>query len=424
MSKSQRKDPSKSTRATARTAPAAAAAFCMPSPEASRMKLMPAYLASRINAQNDALRARGVDLIDLGMGNPVDPVASNVIEMLKHTLDDPANHRYAPSGGISPLKEAFARHYHRHFGVELDPVKEIIVSLGSKEAFSHLCLSILGQHDSCIIPTPAYTPHMFAPQIAGAHVHGIFLHAEDSGQQLLSDLKRVLTSIRPRAKFVIMNFPHNPTARTVDLAFYEEIISLAHHYKFWVLNDLAYGHTCFEGYKAPSILQAKNAKDVAVEMFTMSKPYSMAGWRIGFLSGNVQLMECLSRIKPYYDYGHFQCLQLAAAVALDTGDDYITRQASIYQKRRDVLLQGLGKNGWGKPVKQHATMFSWQEIPAEYHSLGSVKFCELLSEKAGVSFFPGSGFGDEGEGFVRMALVETEARIAEACNRIGKFLNQ
>lgn len=394
----------------------------MPSLESERLRLMPVYLASRINAHNDALRARGVDVIDLGMGNPVDPVAKNVLEALKLAIDDPANHRYSPATGILPLKEAFARHYVRHFRVELDPTREVVCGIGSKETYSHLCLAILGPHDACVMPTPAYTPHLFAPQIANAHVVGIFMHEESPGPRLLADIKQSFETVRPRPKLMVLNFPHNPTARTVDLAFFEEVISMARHFKFWVLNDLAYGHTVFEEYRAPSLLQAKGAKDVAVEMFTMSKPYSMAGWRIGFLAGNAQLLDALARIKPYYDYGHCAALQLAAAVALDTGDEYIREQCRIYQRRRDVLLAGLAQNGWGRTIKQHATMFAWQPVPDLFHSMGSVEFCMKLAEDAGVSFFPGAGFGPEGEGSVRVALVATAERIQEACTRIGQFL--
>ena len=394
----------------------------MPGLEDGRLALLPNYLASRINAQNDALRGRGVDVIDLGMGNPVDPVAQNVTDALKVALDDPNNHRYAPATGIRALKDAFTRHYVRQFGVQFDPVRETIVSLGSKDAFSHLCLAILNTRDACVLPLPAYAPHLYAPQIAGAHVAGVLLEEENPGAKLIADIKKIFETLRPRPKFLILNFPHNPTAKTVDLPFFEEIVGLARSMKFWVLNDLAYGHSCFDNYRAPSILQVKGAKNVAVEMFTMSKPYSMAGWRIGFLAGNEKLIDALTRIKPYYDYGHFQALQIGAVVALDTGDEYIRTQAQIYQKRRDALLGGLEQNGWGRTVKNRATMFSWQAVPERFRAAGSVAFCSQLAEKAGVSFFPGAGFGEEGEGYVRMALVENEARIKEACTRIGTFL--
>lgn len=396
----------------------------MPSVNSPRMRLLPDYLASRINAHNDALRARGIDVIDMGMGNPVDPVAPNVVEKLKEALNDPACHRYAPATGIKPLKEAFARHYARHFNVALNPETEVVTSIGSKDAFSHLCMAILGPQDACVVPTPAYTPHYFVPQIAGAVVVGVFMDEEQPGTKLLADIRHVFEMVRPRPKFLVVNFPHNPTARTVELPFFEEIVDMARHFKFWVLNDLAYGHSCFDGYKAPSILQAKGAREVAVEMFTMSKPYSMAGWRVGFLAGNHLLIEALTKIKPYFDYGHFQAIQVASACALDTGDEYIKQQGLIYQKRRDVLLAGLETNGWGRTIKNRATMFTWQTLPEQFDSLSTREFCMKLSEHAGVSFFPGGGFGPEGEGFVRIALVETEARIKEACARIGKFLKQ
>lgn len=396
----------------------------MPAVASARMGLLPDYLATRINSFNDSLRAKGMDIIDLGMGNPVDAVAPNVVERLKEALNDPTCHRYAPTTGIQPLKDAFARHYQRHFNVELNPAKDVIASIGSKDAFSHLCMAILGAQDACVVPTPAYAPHYYAPQIAGAVVVGVFMDEEQPGEKLLGDIRQVFEMVRPRPKFLVLNFPHNPTARTVDLPFFEEIIKMARHYKFWVLNDLAYGHSCFDGYKAPSILQAKGAREVAVEMFTMSKPYSMAGWRVGFLAGNPLLVEALAKIKPYFDYGHFQAIQLAAVTALDTGDSYIRDQSMQYQKRRDTLLTGLEKNGWGRTIKNRATMFSWQPIPEKFKHLGTREFCMKLSENAGVSFFPGGGFGPEGEGFVRIALVETEARIATACERIGKFLKQ
>jgi alanine-synthesizing transaminase len=394
----------------------------MPAVNAARMNLLPNYLASRINALNDGLRAKGVDVIDLGMGNPVDPVAPNVVERLKEALNDPASHRYAPASGIRPLKEAIARHYERHFDVSLNPDRDTIVSIGSKDAFSHLCLAILGTQDCCVVPTPAYAPHYYAPQIAGAVVVGVFMDEEQPGQKLLADIRRVFETVRPRPKFLVLNFPHNPTARTVELPFFDEIVRMAQHYKFWVLNDLAYGHTNFDGYKSPSILQAKGARDVAVEMFTMSKPYNLAGWRVGFLSGNSQLVEALTKIKPYFDYGHFTAIQLAAVTALDTGDAFIRAQSERYQTRRDTLLQCLAENGWGRTIKNRATMFSWQTVPTQFKSMGSVAFCQHLAEETGVSFFPGAGFGSEGEGFVRIALVETEARITEACARIGKLL--
>lgn len=393
----------------------------MPPIDGGRLSLLPPYLASRINALNASLRAKGVDVIDLGMGNPVDAVADNIIDALKSALGKIENHRYSAATGIKPLREAFARHYARHYNVQLDADREVIMSIGSKDAFSHLCLAILGPHDACVLPTPAYPPHLYAPMISGAHVVGVLMSEETPGEKLLGDIRRVFETVRPRPKFLILNFPNNPTAKTVDLPFFEEAVSMARHYKFWLLNDMAYGHSCFDGYKAPSILQVKGARDVAVEMFTMSKPYSMAGWRVGFLAGNAGLVDAVTRIKPYFDYGHFAAVQQASIVALDDNDAEIVKQALVYQKRRDVLLSGLEKNGWGRTIKNRATMFSWQPVPEKFKTQ-SVEFCMKLAENTGVSFFPGGGFGQEGEGFVRIALVEPEARIAEACKRIGKFL--
>lgn len=395
-----------------------------PKPEAHRMGMLPPYLLGRINAFNDELRAKGVDVIDLGMGNPVDPVQPEVLDAMRESLKDVKNHRYSQAKGILPLKQAFARHYERNFGVELDANKEIIATIGSKEAFSHLCLSILGPNDACVVPTPAFTIHMYAPIIAGAHPVGVYMDEENPGEKLLADIKRVFETVRPRPKFLVLNFPHNPTAKTVDLGFYEEAVAMAKHYRFWLLNDFAYGHSCFDGYKAPSILEVKGAKDVAVETFTMSKPYNMAGWRVGFLAGNPHLVDCLARIKGYFDYGIFQCIQLAAVVALDQGDGFMKNQALVYQKRRDALLAGLEKNGWGRTIKNRATMFTWQRIPEKFRGMSSVDFSFKLAEETGVSFTPGGGFGEEGEGWLRMALVDTEARIAEACKRVGAFLKK
>ncbi|MCW8128796.1 MAG: aminotransferase class I/II-fold pyridoxal phosphate-dependent enzyme [Planctomycetota bacterium] len=416
--------PAPTTGASSTAAADAAVPAGFPRPEALRMGLLPPYLLGRINAHNDELRAKGVDVIDLGMGNPVDPVQPEVVQTMIDSLKEVKNHRYSQAKGILPLKQAFSRHYQRHYHVDLDPNKEVIATIGSKEAFSHLCLAILGPQDACVVPTPAFTIHMYAPIIAGANPIGVFMSEENPGAKLLGDIKRVFESVRPRPKFLVLNFPHNPTAKTVDLAFYEEAVAMAKHFRFWLLNDFAYGHSCFDGYKAPSILQVKGAKDVAVETFTMSKPYNMAGWRVGFLAGNPLLVDCLARIKGYFDYGIFQSIQLAAATALDEGDGLIKAQAALYQKRRDALLAGLEANGWGPTVKNRATMFTWQRLPEKFRHMNSVDFSFKLAAETGVSFTPGGGFGEEGEGCLRMALVDTEARIQEACKRVGAFLKK
>ena len=395
-----------------------------PQPDAHRMGLLPPYILNKINTLNETMRAQGVDVIDLGMGNPVEPIQDEVIAELKAQLDDPANHRYSKPRGIPPLKQAFARHYERHFNVTLDPEKEVIMSIGSKDALSHLCLAILGPSDFCAVPMPAYMIHRYAPILSGAHTFGIMMTEENPGPQLLKDIEKTFQTVTPKPKILILNFPHNPTGKTVELPFFEAVVDLARKYKFWVLNDFAYGHTCFDGYKAPSILQVKGAKEVAGESFTMSKPYSMAGWRIGFLAGNPLLVDLLGRIKTYFDYGHFQALQLAAVVALDKGDKYIKRQGLIYQGRRDALLSGLETAGWGRTIKNRAAMFTWQPLPKKLIEKGSLDFAFKLAEQEGVSLTPGAGFGPEGEGYVRMALVDTEARMKEAARRIGNFIKK
>ena len=393
-----------------------------PSPASHRMAQLPPYILAALNDLNDRLRAEGVDVIDFGMGNPIDPVMPEVIDEMKASLDEIPNHRYCYPRGIEELRNAFAQHYQRHFDVELDPAKEVLMSIGSKDALSHLCLAVLNPTDACVVPTPAYMIHRFAPILAGAHSIGVHIEEENPGAQLLADIQNVFERVYPTPKILILNFPHNPTAKTVSMDFYEEAVAMAKHYKFWLINDFAYGHTCFDGYKAPSLLQVKGAKDVAVETFTMSKPYNMAGWRLGFMSGNQQLVELLSRVKQYFDYGHFRCSQVAASVALTQGDDAIRKQAEIYNKRRDVLLNGLSEVGWGRTIKNRATMFTWQPLPEKCKDMSAMDFAQKLAESVGVSFSPGSGFGEEGEGYLRMALVEPEDRLREACKRVGEFL--
>jgi alanine-synthesizing transaminase len=409
-----------SRRVAARRAAATNEGF--PSPASHRMAQLPPYILAKLNDLNAELRAKGVDVIDFGMGNPIDPVMPEVISEMKESLDDVANHRYCYPRGIEPLRKAFAGHYQRHFHVHLDPEKEILMSIGSKDALSHLCLAVLNPTDACVVPTPAYMIHRFAPVLAGAHSIGVQIEEEHPGPQLLTDIQNVFERVYPTPKILILNFPHNPTAKIVTLDFYEEAVAMAKHFKFWLINDFAYGHTCFDGYKAPSILQVKGAKDVAVETFTMSKPYNMAGWRLGFMAGNAQLVELLGRVKQYFDYGHFRCVQVAAAVALEKGDEAIRKQADIYRRRRDVFLKGLQDAGWGRTIKNRATMFTWQPLPEACKDMGSMEFAMQVAEKVGVSFLPGAGFGEAGEGYLRMALVEPEDRLREACRRVKKFL--
>jgi alanine-synthesizing transaminase len=271
-------------------------------------------------------------------------------------------------------------------------------------------------------PVIARGSRRVAARRAAATNEGFPSPASHRMAQLLTDIQNVFERVYPTPKILILNFPHNPTAKIVTLDFYEEAVAMAKHFKFWLINDFAYGHTCFDGYKAPSILQVKGAKDVAVETFTMSKPYNMAGWRLGFMAGNAQLVELLGRVKQYFDYGHFRCVQVAAAVALEKGDEAIRKQADIYRRRRDVFLKGLQDAGWGRTIKNRATMFTWQPLPEACKDMGSMEFAMQVAEKVGVSFLPGAGFGEAGEGYLRMALVEPEDRLREACRRVKKFL--
>jgi alanine-synthesizing transaminase len=326
------------------------------------------------------------------MGNPADGVQEEVVEELRSSLKERKNHRYSAPRGILQLKEAFARHYARHFQVELNPKTEVLMSIGSKDALSHLCLAILNPNDSCVTPTPAYMIHRYAPVLAGAHTIGVEIEEEQPGVRLLNDIQELFERVYPRPKMLILNFPHNPTAKVVDLGFFEEAVALARHFKFFLLNDFAYGHTCFDGYQAPSLLQVKGAKE--------------------------------GRVKTYFDYGHFQCVQLAAAVALERGDAFIRKQAETYKRRLDVLLAGMAEADWGPTVRNKATMFTWQPLPEKWRGRPSIDFCMALAEKAGVSLSPGAGFGEEGEGHLRLALVETEERIKTACERIAKFLKE
>jgi alanine-synthesizing transaminase len=393
-----------------------------PQPDAHRMGLLPRYILGRLNALVGELSSQGVEVFDFGMGNPIDPVQDEVLDEMKIALGETRNHRYSDPRGIHALKAAFSRHYQRHFGVELDPGAEIIQTIGSKDALSHLCLAIVGPSDICAVPSPAYMIHRYAPILSGGHTIGVPIGEENPGVQLLKDIQKVFQTVRPLPKLLILNFPQNPTGKTIALSFFEEVVAMAKFYKFWVINDFAYGHTCFDGYKAPSLLEVKGAKEVGVETFTMSKPYNMAGWRLGFMAGNRILVDLLGKIKSYFDYGQFQCIQLAAIKALDLGDPFIVRQAMVYQKRRDALLEGLEKAGWGPTVRNRAAMFTWQRIPSKFRGMNSIEFCLKLASHTGAIFTPGGGFGEDGEEFVRIALVTTEDRIRKACERIGRYL--
>ena len=381
-----------------------------------RVKMLPPYLFGKLNALKYQKRQKGIDIIDLGMGNPMDPTPRKVVDKLCEAVQDPRNHRYSTATGIFNLKREVAHVYERRYGVKIDPANEVICTIGSKEGFSHFCLAMLGPGDLVVVPQPAYPIHSFAVALAGAGVVGIKLESEE---QILRDVEHAMKTFSPRPKAVVLNFPHNPTARTVDIGFFEDMARMARRLRFLVISDMAYAATTFDGYKAPSFLQTKYGKDVAIEFSTMSKEYNMAGWRVGFAVGNAQAVGALGRLKAYYDYGIFQPVQIASIIAMRHCAAEAAEQAMRYQRRRDVLCEGLARAGW-EVEKPRASMFVWVKIPAPYAKMGSVKFVYEMMEKAFVSAAPGAGFGEAGEGYLRLALVENEKRLRQACAQIRR----
>lgn len=389
----------------------------IPPMAAARMHRLPPYLFGRINALKHSLRQKDVDIIDLGMGNPTDPTPELIVDKLREAVGDKRNQRYSASQGVYNLRRELAIFYQKLWGVELNPGSEVIATIGTKEGFSHLCLATLGPGDVALTPTPSFPIHIYAPVIAGANVIGISMMEGD--EALLRKIAEMCRTVSPRPKIVILNFPHNPTARTVEIGFFEEVVKLAKRFGFYVIHDFAYGLTTFDNYKAPSFLQVPGAKDVGVESLTMSKGYNMAGWRIGFVAGNSDMVHLLSAIKGYYDYGIFQAIQIAAVIALRHCEEDMWSQAKIYEQRRDVLCEGLSRAGWQvEPPK--ATMFAWVKIPEPYHALGSIEFAMQCLQKAEVAVAPGRGFGEDGEGYLRVALVENEQRLRQAVRQIRR----
>lgn len=386
---------------------------------AERVRRLPPYLFAQINRLMYEKRRAGCDVIDLGMGNPSDPPQDIVIEKLAEAARDPKNHGYAPAQGILSLRREAAAKYFKQYGVRLDPQSEVIACLGSKEGFSHLCLALLGPGDTAIVPSPSYPAHLYAVAMAAASA--ILLEVTDS-EKLLSNIDYTCRHFVPRPKVLVVNFPHNPTTTIVEPEFYVEIVKLARRYGFMVISDMAYADVTFDGYKTPSFLATPGAIEVGVELTTMSKGYNMAGWRVGFCAGNAEMIRALSTIKGYYDYGMFRPIQIAAIMALRHTDAAVESQAAAYQRRRDVLCEGLERIGW--PVaKPKASMFVWAKIPPAWASkMTSFEFAMKLLQDGDVVVSPGAGFGQAGEGFVRMALVENESRIRQAVRQIGKCL--
>jgi alanine-synthesizing transaminase len=389
---------------------------------ASRIERLPPYVLAKLKAMIYESRKAGHDVIDLNMGNPTDPPPQQVVEKLQAAAEDTRNSRYSTGTGIYNLRREYAIKFKRKFGVELDPDQEVIATIGSKEGFSHMCLALLGPGDSVVVGDPAFQIHVYGPILAGANVVTVELGADDA---FLDRIERVLETHMPKPKAVILNYPHNPTAITVeDVRFYDRVVRLADKHQVVILHDFAYGETCYDGYRAPSFLQADGAKQFGVEFSTMSKPYNMAGWRIGFCAGHRDMIKALGTIKGYYDYGIFQAVQIASIIAMREGDGHILDQNAKYQSRRDVLVDGLRKLGWTVD-KPRGTMFVWARVSDEHLAPfgGKVgEFCMSMVGQAEVAMTPGSAFGPGGEGCVRLALVENEQRIRQAMRQLARVL--
>ena len=388
---------------------------------ADRVKRLPPYLFGRINDLKYRKRRAGVDIIDLGMGNPTDVPDPLVIDKLCEAAHDERNHRYSVSNGLYNLRREVALRYDRRYGVQLDPESEVLAGLGSKEVFSHMCLALLGPGDTAIVPSPSFPIHVYAVALASGNVINLDCRQPD---KFLSNVATVAEHLYPRPKLLILNFPHNPTTTVVERDFFIEVVRLARRFGFMVIHDFAYGDVCFDGYRAPSFLSVPGAKEVGVETTTMSKGYNMAGWRLGFCAGNSEMIRALATIKGYYDYGVFQPIQIAGIIALRQGEQQVERQAAEYQLRRDVLVDGLQRIGW-EVEKPKASMFVWARYPLEWRErLGSIDFAMKLIEEAEVAVSPGRGFGEAGEGYLRLALVENEHRLRQAVRQIARCLRE
>ena len=383
-----------------------------------RIRRLPPYVFSEVNAMKAAARARGEDIVDLGMGNPDGAPPKHVIDKLAEVANKPNAHRYSASRGIPGLRKAQAAYYQRRFGVELDPDSEVIVTLGSKEGLANLAQAITAPGDVVLAPNPSYPIHTFGFIIAGAAIRSI---PAAPGDDFFLRLERSMYYSVPRPKVLVVGYPSNPTAYVADLDFYRRLVEFARANDLIIISDLAYAEIYFGDKPTPSILQVEGAKEIAVEFTSMSKTFSMAGWRMGFAVGNPRLIAALSRIKSYLDYGAFTPIQAAAVAALNGPQDIIDENRKLYRKRRDVLVESFGRAGWEIPVPQ-ASMFAWAPIPEQFRKLGSMEFSKRLLTEAKVAVSPGVGFGEEGEGYVRIALVENEQRLRQAARGVKKMI--
>lgn len=388
---------------------------------ADRVNRLPPYLFGRINHLLYQKRRAGHDVIDMGMGNPSDPPQPLVVEKLIEAAQDTNNHGYSKSNGILNLRREVAAKYLKKYGVRLDPESQVIVCLGSKEGFSHLCLALMGPGDNAIIPAPYFPAHMYAVALASGNAIALEVANQE---KFLSNIAYTCQHLYPSPKLLIINYPHNPSSVTIEPEFYVEVVKLARRYGFMVISDFAYADVAYNGYQPPSFLSAPGAIEVGVEFTTMSKGYNMAGWRVGFCCGNPEMIRALGIIKGYYDYGMFQAIQIAAIVALRHTDAAVEAQSKIYEGRRDVLVEGLRRQGWKIDVPR-AGMFVWAKIPEPWASQQStMDFAMTLLEQGNVAVSPGSGFGPAGEGYLRLSLVENENRLRQAVRQIARCLDK
>lgn len=383
-----------------------------------RIKRLPPYVIAEVNAMRARARAAGEDIIDLGMGNPDLPPPAHVIAKLAEVAAKPDAHGYSASRGIPGLRRAQAAYYERRFGVMLDPESEVVVTLGSKEGLANLAQAITAPGDVVLAPNPSYPIHTFGFIIAGATIRSV---PTTPDEHYFQALERAVRFTVPRPSVLVMGYPSNPTAEVADLAFYERVVAFARKHNIWVLSDLAYSEIYFDGQPTPSILQVPGARDVAIEFTSLSKSYSMAGWRIGFAVGNKVLISALTRVKSYLDYGAFTPVQAAAVAALNGPQDIVEHNRALYHRRRDVLVDSFGRAGWDIPSPR-ASMFAWAPLPPALRHLGSLEFSKQLLTEAGVAVAPGVGYGEDGEGFVRIALVENEQRLRQAARNVRKYL--
>ncbi|MDN2713509.1 MULTISPECIES: alanine transaminase [unclassified Janthinobacterium] len=384
----------------------------------SRINRLPPYVFNITAELKMAARRRGEDIIDMSMGNPDGATPAHIVDKLVETVKRPDTHGYSASKGIPRLRRAIAHWYKKRYEVDIDPDSEAIVTIGSKEGLAHLMLATLDRGDTVLVPNPSYPIHIWGAVIAGADIRSVRM---GPGVDFFAELERAIRESYPKPKMMVLGFPSNPTAQCVELEFFERVVALAKQHNILVVHDLAYADITFDGWKAPSIMQVPGARDVAVEFFTMSKSYNMAGWRIGFMVGNAELVAALARIKSYHDYGSFTPVQVAAIAALEGDQSCVTEICAQYQRRRDVLVKGLHEAGW-MVEKPKASMYIWAHIPQAYRHLGSLEFAKLLLQKAKVSVSPGIGFGEYGDEYVRFALIENEARVRQALRGIKNML--